>query len=137
MLHWSLLSWPIYVCRSASGLNNRRCFEYLVQQLSQKNLNQPAPISLLVFDVDHFKQINDRYGHDVGDQVLQMIAQTTCNEMRRHDVLARYGGEEFIACLTETSLDDALKIAERLRHKIENIMVNLEHGHRLDFHRFN
>ncbi|MEK5755177.1 diguanylate cyclase [Acinetobacter variabilis] len=47
---------------------------------------------MLVFDVDHFKQINDRYGHDVGDQVLQMIARTTRNEMRRHDVLARYGG---------------------------------------------
>jgi len=118
---------------SLTGLNNRRCFEYLVQQLIQNNLKQPAPISLLVFDVDHFKQINDRYGHDVGDQVIQMIAQTTCNEMRRHDVLARYGGEEFIACLTETSPDDALKIAERLRRKIENIMVNLEHGHRLDF----
>ena len=88
---------------------------------------------MLVFDVDHFKQINDRYGHDVGDQVLQMIAQTTRNEMQRHDVLARYGGEEFIACLPETSLDDALKIAERLRHKIENIVVDLEHGHRLDF----
>jgi len=117
---------------SLTGLNNRRCFEYLVQQLIQNNLKQPAPISLLVFDVDHFKQINDRYGHDVGDQVLQMIAQATRNEMRRHDVLARYGGEEFIACLTETSLDDALKIAERLRHKIENIMVNLEHEHRLD-----
>lgn len=118
---------------SLPGLNNRRCFKYLVQQLIRKNLKQPAPISLLVFDVDHFKQINDRYGHDVGDQVLQMITQTTRNEMQRHDVLARYGGEEFIACLPETSLDDALKIAERLRHKIENIVVNLEHGHRLDF----
>lgn len=76
---------------SLPGLNNRRCFKYLVQQLIQNNLKQPAPISLLVFDVDHFKQINDRYWHDVGDQVLQLIAQTTRNEMRRHDVLARYG----------------------------------------------
>ena len=118
---------------SLTGLNNRRYFEYLAQQLIQANLEQPAPMSLLVFDVDHFKQINDRYGHDIGDQVLQMIAQTTHPEMRRHDVLARYGGEEFIACLPETSLDEAIKIAERLREKIENMVVNLDHDHRFSF----
>lgn len=117
---------------SLTGLNNRRCFEYLAQQLLQQHSDQPVPISLLVFDVDHFKQINDRYGHDIGDQVLQLIAQTTRHEMRQSDIVARYGGEEFIAFLPDTALDEALSIAERLRHKIANIVVDLEQ-HRFSF----
>ena len=118
---------------SLTGLNNRRCFEYLAQQLVQQNFDQPVPMSLLVFDVDHFKQINDRYGHDIRDQVLQTIALNTHSEMRQHDILARYGGEEFIAFLPETSLDEALKVAERLRHKIENIVIDLDSQHRFSF----
>ncbi|MFN3291689.1 MAG: GGDEF domain-containing protein, partial [Acinetobacter sp.] len=101
--------------------------------LVQQNFDQPVPMSLLVFDVDHFKQINDRYGHDIGDQVLQTIALSTRSEMRQHDILARYGGEEFIAFLPETSLDEALKVAERLRHKIENIVIDLDSQHRFSF----
>nr|WP_276534868.1 GGDEF domain-containing protein [Acinetobacter lwoffii] len=118
---------------SLTGLNNRRCFEYLAQQLVQQNFDQPVPMNLLVFDVDHFKQINDRYGHDIGDQVLQTIALSTRSEMRQHDILAHYGGEEFIAFLPETSLDEALKVAERLRHNIENIVIDLDSQHRFSF----
>jgi len=95
LIYMPVLTFSLYISWS-STLKSRLVFlqhtlnEYQ-RQTFEKNLNQPAPISLLVFDVDHFKQINDRYGHDVGDQVLQMIAQATRNEMRRHDVLARYG----------------------------------------------
>lgn len=118
---------------SLTGLNNRRCFEYLAQQLVQQNLDQPVSMCLLIFDVDHFKQINDRYGHDIGDQVLQLIAHATRHEMRQQDILARYGGEEFITFLPNTSLDEALRVAEHLRHKIENIVVDLDNQHHFSF----
>lgn len=98
-------------------LNNRRQFvhmaEHKIHQWPKSN-----SICLLMFDVDFFKQINDTYGHDVGDRVLQNIAEIARKEMRRQDILARFGGEEFIALLSETSLDEALVISERLRQKI-------------------
>lgn len=116
-----------------TGLNNRRYFESLAKQHVKENFDEPTPTTLLVFDVDHFKKINDTYGHDVGDHVLQMIAEISAKEMRHTDVLARYGGEEFIALLTETSLDDALRIAERLRERIESTNVILENGSSFNF----
>lgn len=94
-------------------LNNRRQFVHMaahkVHQWPKSN-----SICLLMFDVDFFKKINDTYGHDVGDRVLQNIAEIARKEMRRQDILARFGGEEFIALLSETSLDEALVISERL-----------------------
>ncbi|WP_227509869.1 GGDEF domain-containing protein [Acinetobacter sp. NCu2D-2] len=116
-----------------TGLNNRRYFEYLAKQHLEQQLENPTPTTLLVFDVDHFKKINDTYGHDVGDQVIQMIANIASQEMRHTDVLARYGGEEFIALLPHTHLDDALRIGERLRQKIENTVVELDHRVQLRF----
>lgn len=86
-----------------------------------------------MFDVDHFKKINDNYGHDIGDQVLQIIAKTAQSEMRNTDILARYGGEEFIALLPDTHLDDALKIADCLRQRIEQTEVFLDQVQSLKF----
>lgn len=111
-----------------TGLNNRRYFESLAKQHVQEHFESPNPTTLLVFDVDHFKNINDSYGHDVGDRVLQMIADVSHKEMRHTDILARYGGEEFIALLTATNSDDAIKIAERLRARIANIVVKMNDG---------
>lgn len=116
-----------------TGLNNRRYFESLAKQHVKANVDNPKLKTLLIFDVDHFKKINDTYGHDIGDHVLQMIAEISAKEMRHSDVLARYGGEEFIALLTETCLEDALRIAERLRHKIESTKVMLENGSSFNF----
>lgn len=116
-----------------TGLNNRRYFESLATQHVHANFESLNPTTLLVFDVDHFKQINDSYGHDIGDRVLQMIADVSSKEMRHSDILARYGGEEFIALLTGTNSDDAVKIAERLRKHIENIVVNLTDGRQFHF----
>ena len=82
--------------------------------------------SLLIFDVDHFKTINDQYGHDVGDQVLCQIAEIARKEMRFYDILARFGGEEFIVLLPYTVPEDALKIAERLRHKMEQYQFYID-----------
>ncbi|MGE8522743.1 MAG: diguanylate cyclase, partial [Acinetobacter pseudolwoffii] len=93
-------------------LYNRRHFV----DMAERSIHQwpkHASTCLLMFDVDHFKNINDNYGHDIGDRVLQLIAEVTRKEMRHSDVLARFGGEEFIALLEDTQLPDSLVIAER------------------------
>ena len=112
-----------------TGLNNRRSFERLADLHIQQNIIQPIPITLLIFDVDHFKQINDQYGHDVGDQVLQRIAQIADQHTRAGDLLARFGGEEFTILLPNTRLDDAYCIAERLRLSIQEMQLALEEEH--------
>lgn len=73
------------------------------------------PISAMMVDLDHFKVINDRYGHAAGDQVLQGIARRCGEHLRKIDILGRYGGDEFAILLPETDLDDAVQAAERLR----------------------
>jgi len=77
-------------------------------------------LSIIMFDIDHFKDINDTYGHDIGDEVLINLAKLTQNSIRSIDILSRWGGEEFILLLPETSLDNAINIAEKLRIDIEN-----------------
>lgn len=97
---------------SLTGLLNRRGFEERVATLLRR---QPLPVSLLVCDIDRFKQINDRLGHHVGDVVLQDIAAILAQTARKHDVLSRFGGEEFTIFLPGTDLEEALHCAERLR----------------------
>ena len=100
-------------------LFNRRQFV----DMAERRIHEwptPASTCLLMFDVDYFKKINDTYGHDIGDRVLQVIADIARKEMRQQDILARFGGEEFIVLLSETTIQDALSIAERIRNKIQN-----------------
>jgi diguanylate cyclase (GGDEF)-like protein len=99
-----------------TGANNRRSFKHLAE--NQLQLNPQCVSSLLLFDVDHFKIINDTHGHDAGDEVLKHIVNVTKSILRRQDIFARFGGEEFIILLPDTPLDTAVKIAERLRHHI-------------------
>ena len=113
-------------------LNNRRQFELIADQKIHQ-WPQYQSICLLMFDVDFFKRINDSYGHDIGDQVLQNIAEIARKEMRREDVLARFGGEEFVALLPETALEDAMMIANRLRQKIESSTVYISNNIKLNF----
>jgi diguanylate cyclase (GGDEF)-like protein len=113
-------------------LNNRRQFELIADQKIHQ-WPQYQSICLLMFDVDFFKRINDSHGHDIGDQVLQNIAEIARKEMRREDVLARFGGEEFVALLPETSLEDAMMIANRLRQKIESSTVYIGNNIQLHF----
>ncbi|CAB1221762.1 GGDEF domain-containing protein [Acinetobacter bouvetii] len=112
-------------------LSNRRQFVYAAERRIQATADTEST-SLLIFDVDRFKSINDQFGHDVGDQVLCCIAEIARKEMRHNDMLARFGGEEFIVLLPHTSQSDALKIAERLRHKMEQHTIQLDH-HALNF----
>lgn len=102
-----------------TGLSNRRYFERLAKnKIKTTNLKEDL-LFLIIFDVDHFKLINDTYGHDVGDAVLKKIAMICKGILRKNDLFARYGGEEFIVLLPNTQQQDAYKITERLRLQIE------------------
>jgi len=104
---------------SLTGLPNRRAFN---EQLNRHFLLQkraPTPFSLLFFDIDNFKLINDSLGHQVGDQALRRIAEITRENIRQTDLMARWGGEEFIVAFINSDVDAALTIAEKLRIRFE------------------
>jgi diguanylate cyclase (GGDEF)-like protein len=88
-------------------------------------------VSLIMFDLDHFKQVNDRHGHQAGDRVLQKVAETVLGAIRKGDYLARYGGEEFVVILPETKKLRAMELAERLRVKIATLAIGLPDGRSL------
>ena len=81
------------------------------------------PLSLIMFDIDNFKSINDTYGHNVGDIVLKTVAETVKKHLRRSDIFVRWGGEEFIVLLPHTDVEGALKVAEKLRRAIEGLNI--------------
>lgn len=101
-------------------LGNRRAFDWELPRQIQVTREQNHPLSLLVLDIDHFKRVNDNHGHLVGDQVLRMFADRLRHHMRFYETPFRYGGEEFVVLLQNTAADDAQKLAERLRHLIDN-----------------
>lgn len=98
--------------------NRRRIVEYLDATLSDV-ADGDAALSVVLFDIDHFKAVNDRYGHDVGDEVLKRVAASAIEGLRSTDLIGRYGGEEFVIILPRTDADTALQIAERVRSRIE------------------
>jgi diguanylate cyclase (GGDEF)-like protein/PAS domain S-box-containing protein len=104
-----------------TGLANRRCFDDTLQAEWQRALRQQQPLSLLMVDVDNFKQYNDAYGHLGGDECLQRIANAVASEMRANDLVARYGGEEFAVILPNQSLKGAAIVAERIRCRVEQL----------------
>jgi diguanylate cyclase (GGDEF)-like protein len=101
-----------------TGLGNRRHLERRVAELLPRALADGTPLALAVLDVDHFKQVNDRHGHLMGDQVLVQLAQLLRENMRGSDVLARYGGEEFVIVLPGMALAAAAEVCERLRERV-------------------
>ncbi|TKC89408.1 GGDEF domain-containing protein [Trinickia terrae] len=98
----------------------RRVFE-LGRRILQRSERQGQPFSVLYIDADHFKSVNDRFGHDAGDRALRLIAHHIQESMRSSDVAGRFGGEEFVALLPNTDQIDAARVAERLRKRIEDI----------------
>jgi diguanylate cyclase (GGDEF)-like protein len=99
-------------------LPNRRCLDDTFARQLTRTLREQQSASLLMIDVDHFKGLNDTYGHLMGDSVLRRLAQTLRHQVRPQDLLARYGGEEFALLLPNTDGDTAVSIAERLRNAI-------------------
>lgn len=106
-----------------TGLNNRRAFFVQGNHIFKQAVRFEHPISVIMMDIDYFKNINDSYGHSAGDKVLQSIAKLLKNIIREVDVAGRMGGEEFSFVLTETGTDEAIKLAERLRLEIENTII--------------
>jgi len=103
-------------------LNRRETFRRLDEEL-QRSRRLATPFSVLLLDLDHFKQVNDVHGHSAGDLVLQAVAAALRQGVRPYDLCCRYGGEEFLVILPETALEDAAGIAERLRRDIENLKI--------------
>jgi diguanylate cyclase (GGDEF)-like protein len=99
-----------------TGLNNRRELTSTLEAWTREQ----RIFSVIALDIDHFKRINDTYGHDIGDHVLQTLAQLMREASRADDVLCRVGGEEFLVLLSNTSLHTAAQVAERLRASVEN-----------------
>lgn len=101
-----------------TGLVNKREFNHEAEQHIALSKRYDRPLSLLLIDLDHFKNVNDTYGHNFGDEVLIQLAALLKQEVRESDLPARWGGEEFIILLPETSLEGALILAEKLRLQI-------------------
>ncbi|MDQ1394223.1 MAG: hypothetical protein QOF30_3200, partial [Acidimicrobiaceae bacterium] len=101
-----------------TGLANRRVFEEVLAREVTRSRRTYEPLSLVVFDVDHFKRVNDTLGHQAGDGVLRQVAQMLAAAARDVDLVARYGGEEFTVILPNCSLDDAVRVAERMRSSL-------------------
>ena len=101
-----------------TGVANRLRGEALLEQEIKRARRYKTPLALIAFDIDHFKAINDRYGHPCGDAALRIVGETTYGELRTSDLLARTGGDEFQIVATHTNAIDALKIAEKIRAAI-------------------
>ncbi len=109
-----------------TGCYNRREFENQLNRNISGAIRHKTTLSLFMFDLDHFKDINDTYGHPAGDKVLKEVSAMVKQNMRTGDILTRYGGEEFIAILPETDKVKAMELADRLRIKISRMRIS--HG---------
>jgi diguanylate cyclase (GGDEF)-like protein len=109
-----------------TGLYNRRHFETLARSELARCQRYLRPLSLLTIDIDHFKSVNDQFGHAAGDRVLRLVANACYAAKRDSDMAARIGGEEFALLLPETSEDAAAQFAERLRDQIRGCTPNVE-----------
>lgn len=116
---------------SLTNVPNRRWFLDLANRELSRATRQKTTFCILMIDIDHFKNVNDTFGHDTGDQVLKSLADRAASILRREDLFARYGGEEFIALLPESDLEKAVDVAERIREYISSTSVRLKNGKEL------
>lgn len=118
----------IAITDGLTGLYNRRHFMKLAEVEVQRALRYKSELSAIIFDIDHFKKINDEYGHPIGDQVLRAVAKLCTEKLREVDSIGRYGGEEFVALIVEAPLEAAQQVGDRLRRDVENMVVPTEKG---------
>ena len=117
-----------------TGLLNRRAIEeYAEAEFNMADRKKQA-MSVILLDIDHFKNVNDRFGHKFGDVVLRQVAQTLKEDLRNYDRVGRWGGEEFLLILPSTELKDAVTVAERLRSKTAAVQTSLENGETFSIH---
>jgi len=101
-----------------TGLGNRKYFDRMIDMAVQNALANGEPLSLMMFDIDHFKSFNDSYGHLTGDQVLRLVGMSLKQTIKGQDITARYGGEEFAVVLPNTALRQALTVADHIRRAV-------------------
>lgn len=112
-----------------TGVYNRRYLQNQAAVEMSRARRQNHPLALVAIDLDYFKQINDTYGHDVGDDVLQRFTKQVSNLLRQEDLLCRVGGEEFAILLPNTPLEQAQQVAERIRYTLESTPIKVQEGH--------
>lgn len=112
-----------------TGIANRQIFDMLFDQAFRYSKRRKGSLSAVMFDIDHFKQVNDTYGHPAGDLVLQVLARTVQEQIRDSDILCRWGGEEFILLLPDCDINHAEKVAEKIRLAIEN-QISVPYGNK-------
>jgi len=108
-----------------TGLYNRHYLNAHLENMVKQSLSNNKPLSLMMMDMDHFKQVNDTYGHDMGDEVLKRLAEIIVKTLRSADLAARFGGEEFVVLMPETDITNAFDVADRLRRVVENTPFKL------------
>ena len=111
-----------------TGLLNRRQFMALSNREETRARRHDLVFAVLMLDIDHFKKINDTYGHPIGDLAIKALADVCNRALRPHDILARYGGEEFVLTLPQTDREGALVVAERIREAVEQNEVATDQG---------
>lgn len=111
-----------------TGAPNRRHFTTVAHQEMERALRYDLPLATIMLDVDHFKKVNDTWGHSIGDEVLKAVTVSMLAQLREVDVLGRMGGEEFAVLLPQTGLDGARQLAERLRQAVADIRLPLGEG---------
>jgi diguanylate cyclase len=115
-----------------TGLANRRALDEFLRKTQIAAMEKGEPFSTLLIDVDHFKRFNDEFGHEVGDQVLKLIAKVLCERLREGDLPARYGGEELVVVLPGADLRIASEVAERIRRAVfEGQIIRRSTGEKL------
>jgi diguanylate cyclase (GGDEF)-like protein/PAS domain S-box-containing protein len=111
-----------------TGINNHRSLLQHAEREFDVAMRYQPPLSMMFFDIDYFKQINDAFGHAIGDQALKKMIQIVCAELRSADVIGRYGGDEFVILLPQTSAQDALPLAERIHAAIAAMRLDTDKG---------
>ncbi len=115
-----------------TGLANYRYFSIALAQEFERTQRSGQPTSLIMLDIDHFKNVNDTWGHEIGNQALIHITRLIVQSVRKLDIPCRYGGEEFAVILPDTRLRASVPVAERIRNRIENTPLPLHGNHQLD-----
>jgi diguanylate cyclase (GGDEF)-like protein len=112
-----------------TGLYNRRYFQDMIERMVMESSRTGTPLSMIMLDIDHFKAVNDTYGHKAGDDVIRFLARTVKNNVRKVDVAARYGGEEFVVLLHNTNVEGAARLAEKIRILVKDSNINADGSH--------
>ena len=111
-----------------TGLHNRRWMDDIFVREIKRTERESLPLCLMMLDIDNFKKYNDEYGHLAGDRALMTVGEAACEPLRANDLFARYGGEEFSVLLPETSMEQAMIVAERLRDRISKTDPGMHDG---------